>query len=62
MSMYSGVIKEQAKVIETQNELVMRYHSLAQELIDVLAQHIDVSDYERRLMEISRKEGICGTP
>lgn len=58
MSMYSGVIKEQAKVIETQNELAMRYHSLTQELIDVLAQHIDVSDYERRLMEISRKEGI----
>lgn len=58
MSMYSGVIKEQAKVIEAQNELAERYHSLAQELIDVLAQHIDVSDYERRLMEISRKEGI----
>ena len=55
MSMYSGIIKEQERVIEQQKELADCYHSLSQELIDVLAQHIDVSEYERRLAEISGK-------
>ena len=49
MSLYSGVIKEQAETINSLEELTKRYHNLSQELIDVLAQHIDVSSYERRL-------------
>ena len=49
MSLYSGVIKEQAETINSLEELTKRYHNLSQELIDVLAQHIDVSSYERSI-------------
>lgn len=56
MSLYSGIIKEQSEVINRLEDLTSRYHALTKELIDVLAQHINVSDYEKRLAEISRKE------
>ena len=49
MSLYSGVIQEQGRTIEKLKEAVNAYHLLAQELTDVLAQHIDVSEYEGRL-------------
>ena len=55
--MYSGIIKEQEKTIATLEELTGHYHALSQELIDVLSQHIDVSDYERRLATLNGKEG-----
>lgn len=60
MSLYSGIIKEQGRTIDGLEKLTECYHSLAQELIDVLAQHIDVSEYEKRLSDISRKEGKDG--
>lgn len=52
MSMYSGVIKQQAETINSLEELTKKYHDLSQELIDVLAQHIDVSSYEQRLISL----------
>ena len=55
MSLYSGIIKDQAAVIDRQHDLIAQYHALAHELTDVLAQHTDVSEYERRLNEL--KEG-----
>lgn len=57
MSMYSGVIKSQAETIQRQLNLLESYNSLTQELIDVLAQHIDVSDYERRLKALGKGGG-----
>lgn len=60
MSLYSGIIKEQEKTISALEELAGHYHALTHELIDVLSQHIDVSEYERRLAEISRKEETNG--
>ncbi|MBQ9567645.1 MAG: hypothetical protein IJR31_06175 [Lachnospiraceae bacterium] len=56
MSMYSGIIQKQAETIERLEKLTGSYHQLTQELTDVLSQHIDVSEYERRLAELSRKE------
>ena len=55
MSLYSGVIKEQAETINTLEELIKRYHDLSQELIDVLVQHIDVSSYERKLSSLKEE-------
>jgi len=60
MSLYSGIIKEQEKTISALEELTGHYYALTHELIDVLSQHIDVSEYERRLAEISRKEETNG--
>lgn len=57
MSMYSGLIKAQAETMQSQLALIEEYHSLAQELTDVLAQHIDVSEYERRLARLGEKGG-----
>lgn len=56
MSMYSGIIRGQSETIENLERLTRSYHQLAQELTDALSQHIDVSDYEKRLKELSEKE------
>lgn len=57
MSMYSGLIKAQNDTIQRLMELVKDYNSLSTELTEVLAQHIDVSDYERRLAALNEKGG-----
>lgn len=57
MSMYSGIIKSQAETMRSYLGLIREYHALAQELTDVLAQHIDVSEYERRLAALDEKGG-----
>lgn len=57
MSMYSGIIKSQAEAMQGQLGLIEEYHSLARELTDVLAQHVDVGEYERRLAALDEKGG-----
>jgi hypothetical protein len=57
MSMYSGIIGKQAETIDRLEKLTEDYHQLTQELTDILAQHMDVSEFEKRLEELGRKEG-----
>lgn len=52
MSMYSGIIRDQADTIKALEALAKKYSELTHELIDVLSQHIDVSNYEKRLAQI----------
>ncbi len=61
MSMYSGIIQKQAETIERLEKLTADYHQLTQELTDVLSQHIDVSEYERRMTKLRKEENKqCG--
>ena len=52
--MYSGIIKGQAELIAKHEETARAYSNLAQELMDVLCQYMDISEYERRLAEIQK--------
>ena len=61
MSMYTVIIKEQEKTIDALEKAITHYHELTHELIDVLAQHINVSEYEKRLAELDG-EGGKGCP
>ncbi len=54
MSMYSGIIKGQAEIIAKHEETMAQYAALAQELMDVLCQYLDISEYERRLAAIQK--------
>lgn len=61
MSMYSGIIQKQAETIDHLEKLTADYHQLAMELTDVLSQHIDVSEYERRMTKLRKEENKqCG--